>query len=129
MRHTLSVADVVSSLSTTPITHGAGMTDLVFPVLAEFLWGARLTVTLSLPACALLHRTFSFAGDRLFAAVTVPVDFILVGDTAAITLGAYKELPTLCVVCCHSRINRDEHGLVIPPTTVSSKMSLPSSPL
>ena len=116
-----------SSLITTPITHGAGMTDLAFDMLTEFLWGARLTVALSLPVRALLHHTFSFTGDTPIAAVTVPVELILVGDAAALTLGAYKELPTLRVVRCHSRINRDEHGPVIPPTTVSSKMSLPSS--
>ena len=128
-RRTLSVADVLSSLITTPITHGAGMTNLDFPVLTEFFWGARLTVTLSFPVRALMHRTFLFTGDTPLAAVTMPVELILVVDAAAPTPGADKELPTLRVVRCHSQINGDEHGPVIPLTAVSSKMSLPSSPL
>ena len=75
------------------------MTNLVFSVLTEFLWGARLTVTLSFPVRALLRRTLSFTGDTPLAAVAVPVELILVGDAAALTLGADKELPTLRVVC------------------------------
>ena len=122
-----SVADMLASLVASRVTNNASVTNLAFVMLTEFVWRARLAITLSSPMRALIHLAPTLTDDAALATVTVPVLLELVKGTSTFAFRARKELPTLRIVRCHSRINGDEHGPVIPPTVVSSKMSLPCS--
>ena len=109
-----SVANMLPSLIAIPIAYSTGVSNLAFTVLTEFLWRTQSTVTRSLPVQALMYLALMLTGDTTLATVALTVQLELVGDTATLTFRADKEFATLRVVCWHSRINRDEHGVIIP---------------